>query len=237
MIVLHHLEVSQSERITWLCEELAVPYELVRHIRAPLAAPESLKSVPGNKLGQSPFIQDTETGVNLSESLAISDYIIYKYAGGRLALKPDHKDFANYLYWYQFSNSTMQANRGTAMFINNAGLPPDNLMKQFANRRLEASLKVMDERLNESKWLAGDEFTAADVMSMYAVTTSRYFGPLLDLGPYQGILRWVKDCSERPAYQRAMEKGDPEMKLLLEAEAPEKSLLELGGITSDIWKK
>ena len=34
-----------------------------------------------------------------------------------------------------------------------------------------------------------------------------------------------------------MEKGDPEMKLLTSAEAPTKSLLAEGGITSGIWKK
>lgn len=34
-----------------------------------------------------------------------------------------------------------------------------------------------------------------------------------------------------------MEKGDPEMHLLLSAEAPTKTLLSEGGVVSDIWKK
>jgi glutathione S-transferase len=110
-------------------------------------------------------------------------------------------------------------------------------MQQFANQRLDAGLKLMNERLQESQWLAGDEFTAADVMSVYAVTTQRYFGPQVSLAPYSGILRWLKDCSSRPAFQRAMEKGDPEMKLLLGAEPPEKSLLSEDGVKSDHWKK
>jgi len=28
MLTVHHLGKSQSERIVWLCEELAIPYEL-----------------------------------------------------------------------------------------------------------------------------------------------------------------------------------------------------------------
>ena len=28
MLTVHHLGVSQSERIVWLCEELGIPYEL-----------------------------------------------------------------------------------------------------------------------------------------------------------------------------------------------------------------
>lgn len=34
-----------------------------------------------------------------------------------------------------------------------------------------------------------------------------------------------------------MDKGDPEMRLLLGAEPPAKSLLSEGGVTSDVWKK
>jgi len=34
-----------------------------------------------------------------------------------------------------------------------------------------------------------------------------------------------------------MEKGDPEMKLLLGAAPPSKTLLELGGVGADEWKK
>ena len=33
MITVHHLGVSQSERIVWLCEELAIPYTLKRYDR------------------------------------------------------------------------------------------------------------------------------------------------------------------------------------------------------------
>jgi glutathione S-transferase len=28
MLIVHHLQKSQSERIVWLCEELEIPYEL-----------------------------------------------------------------------------------------------------------------------------------------------------------------------------------------------------------------
>lgn len=108
MIVLHHLGLSQSERIVWLLEELQLEYKLVKHTRAPALAPESLKNVPGNKTGKSPFIEDTDAGITLSESGAITDYIIWKYGNGRPALKSDHNNFADYLLWKDFSNATMQ---------------------------------------------------------------------------------------------------------------------------------
>lgn len=36
MLTVHHLGISQSERIVWLCEELSIPYQLVRYDRDPV---------------------------------------------------------------------------------------------------------------------------------------------------------------------------------------------------------
>ena len=35
MLVVHHLGVSQSDRIVWLCEELGLSYDLKRYDRDP----------------------------------------------------------------------------------------------------------------------------------------------------------------------------------------------------------
>jgi glutathione S-transferase len=43
MLIVHHLQRSQSERIVWLCEELGIPYELKtyqRDAKTLLAPPE-----------------------------------------------------------------------------------------------------------------------------------------------------------------------------------------------------
>jgi glutathione S-transferase len=44
MLTVHHLQVSQSERIVWLCEELSLDYELKIYQRNPenMMAPENL---------------------------------------------------------------------------------------------------------------------------------------------------------------------------------------------------
>lgn len=78
MITVHHLGISQSERIVWLMEELGLEYKLVKHVRDPIMAPESITSVPGNKTGKAPFIEDPDAGVTLSESAAICDYVVSK---------------------------------------------------------------------------------------------------------------------------------------------------------------
>ena len=235
MITIHHLGVSQSERIVWLFEELGIPYNLVKHTRDPLLSPKSLKDVPGNETGKAPFIEDSDTNITLSESSAIFEYVIYKYAGGRLAAKPSDKHFADYLYWFHYAIGTLQPTMVNSMFLGAADAG-NKLIVQLVKDQANACLNLIDDRLKNNKWLAGGEFTAAEIMTVYSLTTQRYYAPR-DLGPYKNILRWLEDCANRDAYKRAMRKGDPEMKLLLGAKAPEKSLIETDGVTSDHWKQ
>lgn len=237
MITLHHLGVSQSERVLWLLEELNLEYKLVKHERAPLLSPDSLKAVPGNETGRSPFIEDSDANITLGESGAICEYLVHRYGNGRLSLSPSDSRYPDYLYWFHYANATIQPNMLVSMFIDNAQVAHDNASWQFAESRLQATLKHLNERLQNHKWLAGDEFTLADIMSVYPLTTQRYFGPQRSLGDNTHVLRWLKDCAGRPAYMRAMEKGDPDMKLLVEAAPPEIGMGAAGGIASSHWKK
>lgn len=233
VLTIHHLGISQSERIIFLCEELDIPYKIVHHTRSPMLSPDSLKAVPGNATGKSPFVEDSDAGITLAESGAIVEYIIHRYGGGRLAVKPTASNYAEYLQWFHFSNATLQPQMVGAMFPSD-----DKKVQAFRDDRLyNGALGVMDSRLKKSKWLAGDEFTAADIMPMYTITTQRYWGPPVDLARFPNILRWVQDVAARPAYQKAIEKGDPEMRLLIDAKGPEKTLAQLGGIEAGSWKK
>jgi glutathione S-transferase len=238
MIIVHHLGVSQSERIVWLLEELAIDYKLVLHTRDPLLSPDSLKSVPGNETGKAPFIEDSSAGITLSESGAIAEYIAQRYGQGRFMLQPEDKHYPDYLYWFHHANGTLFPSFLTEMFLSHAeGVSNDSMIAQFSRGRLEAALKHVDGRLRDNKWLAGDAFTLADIMTVYIVTTQRYWGPQVSLRGHDNLLRWLKDCEARPAYQRAMQKGDPEMKIANQAKAPEVSMMQAGGVESDHWKK
>lgn len=261
MLTIHHLGVSQSERILFLCEELDVPYELVIHTRDPIVSPQSLKSLPGNGTGASPFVEDSETGNRMNESAAICEYIIHTYGNGKLAVKPGDNNYWDYLYWFHYSNGTFQPAMVDAQFGEAAGLDPGNQLMGFMYLRMKWAFELVDKRLGESKFFAGDDFTAADIMMMYSLTTQRHWlGPSADFSPYKNLVRYIQEIAKRPAYQRAMEKGtvekprlllqhtllpyglmlwlgDPEMKLLLDAEPPKIAMMSAGGVTSNHWKK
>ena len=124
-----------------------------------------------------------------------------------------------------------------SMFKAQAEVPDEKPTKQFADERLNYMLQQTDDQLKDNNWLASPVFSVADIMSVYGVTTQRYFGPQVSLAPYQNILRWLGDCSQRKGYKRAMQAGDPEMQPLLGPDAPKTSMFEAGGTTIDFWKK
>jgi glutathione S-transferase len=212
MLTIHHLGHSQSERIVWLCEELGVRYELKLYERDPVTilSPPALRAL--HPLGAAPVIQDD--GLLLAESAAITEYIILKHGGGRLRLGPDHPDFASYLYWFHFANGNLQPVIGRLMMVGRAGLAADHPVQMAVQGRLDRVLALVEARLGEAEYLAGSEFTAADIMSVFSLTTMRLFQPL-DLRPYPNILAYLQRIGARPAYGRAMAKSDPDLTPML----------------------
>jgi glutathione S-transferase len=212
MITVHHLGVSQSERIVWLFEEVEIPYQLKRYERDPAngLAPSSYKAL--HPMGIAPVI--TDGALVLAESGAIIEYVIAKYGNGWLAVASDKPNFADYLFWLHFANGTMMPSQMTVFVASLAGAPSDNVVLESLKGRADLAFALIEKRLGEVPYLAGNEFTAADIMMGFSLMTMRAFLPR-DLGPYPNIRDYLKRIGERPAYQRAMAQGDPSMTPLL----------------------
>ena len=212
-LVVHHLGCSQSERIVWLCEELDLPHALKRYERDPvtrLSPPELVRLHP---LGAAPLLEDGS--LVLAESGAIVEYILAKHARGRLQLAPEHPDYGHYLYWLHLANGTLQPAIFRLMTVRRAGLAADHPVHVSVQSRLDRALEHVDARLRATRHLGGSDFTVADVMSVFSLTTMRLFQPI-DLQPYVGIRAYLKRIGERPAYRRAMGKCDPDLAPMLE---------------------
>jgi len=212
MLTVHHLGKSQSERIVWLCEELGIPYELKCYTRdsVTMLAPPDYKAL--HPIGAAPVITDGD--LLLAESGAIVDYIIAKYGSGRLVLRADDPDFAQFLYWFHFANGTLQSGMGRLMLLNRLKLTDDNPMLAAIRARVDRAFDLVDARVRDVEYLAGSSFTTADIMAVFSLTTMRYFQPY-DLARAPNVVKYLGRIGARPAYRRAMEKGDPGMALLL----------------------
>jgi glutathione S-transferase len=213
MLKIHHLGHSQSERIVWLCEELGLAYELQHYTRDPatLLSPPELRAL--HPLGAAPLLEDG--GLLLAESAAIVEYIIVKHGGGRLKPGPEHPDYAAFLYWFHFANGNLQPVLGRLMMVNRAQLPADHPVQVSVQGRFHRLMALVETRLGEAVYFAGREFTAADIMSVFSLTTMRLFQPF-DLAPYPHIRAYLQRIGERPAYRRAMARGDPDLTPMLD---------------------
>lgn len=205
MLTIHHLRISQSERIVWLCEELGLEYDLKLYNRDPETrlAPAELKALHPMEIA--PLIQDGDT--MLGESGAIMDYIVGKYAPDTdLVPSPDHPDFAEHLYWYHFANATLMTNGMMGIAVNALGaqMPPP-LMKRVTN-----AWAAVERRLGEADYFGGAQMTTADIMLGFSLTTARAFNDM-SIEHMPNLQAYLKRIGARDAYQRAFAKAEPGM--------------------------
>jgi len=217
MITVHHLNNSRSQRVLWLLEELGVPYELKRYERdaRTMLAPLALRQV--HPLGKSPVISDE--GRVVAESGAIIEYLVERYDSGRLAPPPASEARLRYRYWLHYAE-------GSAMFPLLLALVFRRLPKQrmpfFARpivralamqverRYIEPQLQLhfdfMQQALEQSVWFAGDAFSAADIQMSFPLEAMDAGG---DLDRWPRLAEFLRRVRERPAYQRALQRGGP----------------------------
>lgn len=207
MITIHHLGVSQSDRIVWLMEELGLPYELKWYDRGEdfLAPPEYRALHPA---GTAPIITDGD--LVMAESTAIVEYISQRHGGGRLSVGPGDPDYPHYLYWMQFNNN-LQTTLFIKMAVQSTGVELDagNTMMTTTRRREEGLYRALEQRLGESDYLGGPQFSCADIMSLFNLTSLAMLGARTVDDSLPNTLAYVQRVTARPAYQKAMAIAGP----------------------------
>ena len=203
MIVVHHLNDSRSQRILWLLEELAVPYEIKHYQRDALTrlAPPELKAV--HPLGKSPVI--TDNGLTVHESGAIIDYLIRHHGGGRLQPAPQTREFEAYQQWLHYSEGSAILPlmlKYYALRLGDAGAPlSPRIESEIANHQ-----GYINQSLQGKEWLVGDSLSGADIQMSFVGEVAGARG---NRENYPNLDAWVKRFQARPAYRKAIERGGP----------------------------
>ncbi len=205
MITIHHLGISQSERIVWLMEELGLPYKLKWYDRKPnrLAPDEFLALHP---MAMAPVIEDGD--VVLTESAVIAEYICRRHAGGRFTVGPERPNYYDYLFWMHFNNGMMGLRFTKAALAAGAKGPVADTYNELVQRREAQGYGYLDQLLGKSPYLAGPEFTCADIMTVFRLTTGVLFGARR-IDDLPNVVTYVKRIEARPAYQKAMSIAGP----------------------------
>ena len=142
-LTVHHLQVSKSERVPWLCEELGLDYTLKNYKRAPLLAPDEYKAL--HHSGSAPIIQDGD--ITLAESGACLEYIAQVYGKGKFIVKPGEANYADYLYWWHWANGTFQPLVGRYLATRS---DPSSFFYKYTQDKLNRSLGALEEQLTKN---------------------------------------------------------------------------------------
>jgi len=198
MIKLYGVPMSRAMRALWMLEELAVPYELVKVDFADggTRKPEYLKINPN---GHIPALQDGD--VTLFESMAINLYLARKYDKGLWPRTVEDEGRA--FQWSVWAMTELEEPVITAL-LHRMFLPAaqrDAKKADDAAVRFKTPLAVLNGALAGRTYLAGPEFTVADLNVASVLSLAPMCG--LDLTPAPTAQAWLQRCTARPALARA----------------------------------
>ncbi|AML53279.1 glutathione-dependent disulfide-bond oxidoreductase [Falsihalocynthiibacter arcticus] len=156
---------------------------------------------PNSKI---PALLDTTTGTRVFESGAILLYLAEKF-GAFLPKDPAGRAEAlNWLFWLQ--GSAPYLGGGFGHFYAYAPEKFEYPINRFA-METKRQLDVLDKNLADRQFLAGDEYSIADI------ATAPWYGAVvkglvyeaaefLDVKSYKNLNRWTNEVYDRPAFQR-----------------------------------
>lgn len=204
MLTVHHLNNSRSQRIVWLCEELGLDYQLIKHFRdvETLRAPESLLAV--HPLGKAPAIE--HDGQVIVETDAIIEYICNQCSDGRLSRRPGDAEYGPYLQWLAYSEGTLFPALAVDLVYAWTGGGNATFMG-FFDAEITRNHQHVETALQGRDYVLLSGFSAADINLGWTLEFSEARGRIKSLPAVQAYLARLR---ARPAYERALERGGPQ---------------------------
>ena len=202
MIEIYHVPGTRGVRPIWLCAELGLDY---RVIDVDFSA--SYRSSPEwrrmNPVGKVPVMVDSESpDLTIFESGAMVQYLLDRYGKGQLQPQPGTPDHALYLQWSWFAEATFA--RPLGEIVNHLREFPGEQTSEAAieemRNRARLCLSALNDALKDNNYIAGNTFSAADIMLGYTIMLGVKLLP--EPMPTNVTAYWDR-LQQRPAYQRA----------------------------------
>jgi len=195
MLRIHGSARSRAIRTLWMATELGLQYEHNDILpRSPETRTPEYRALNPN--GRVPTIEDD--GFVLSESMAINLYLAKKL--GKL-YPTDPRNEA--LAWQWSFWEVDRLDRQIVNYANHALVLPEAERKpeiaKAAWAEIEPAMDVLETALGKAQWLAGPEFSVADLN----VAAALYRGLTMDLKRWPQVTAWLHRCWDRPAAKRA----------------------------------
>jgi glutathione S-transferase len=200
VITLYHCTAARSFRPLWALEELGIPYDLKMLPFPPRAVAKDYLAL--NPLGTIPLLIDGDT--RMTESAAVLQYLVTRYAPTPLAVGIDESCYGAYLNWLHFGEATLTFPQ--TLVLRYGKLEPEarrspqvaaDYTKWFFGR-----LRAVEAAVAESDTLCANRFTVADISVGYALLLADRIGLAKDFGP--AVAAYWQRLQARDGFRRAV---------------------------------
>ena len=208
MIDLHYWPTPNGKKVTILLEECGLPYRVVacNIAQGTQFSDAFLRIGPNNRMPA--LVDDDPPGggepVSVFESGAMMMYVAEK--AGRFWPQDvrGRYEVTQWLIWQMANQGPKFGELGHFLRLRDSQGDQSYAVQRFSDEA-NRLYGVMNNRLYDRRYLAGDEYTIADMVSYPWCVNWKNQGQDLEEFPY--FKRWLEELAARPAVQRGMEVG------------------------------
>lgn len=203
MIDLYTWSTPNGRKVSIMLEELALAYRVhaINIMAGDQSSKEFMAISPNSKI---PAIVDPDgpdgKPISVFESGAILMYLAEKT--GSALMPTDMRARYQVIQWLMFQMAGVGPMFGQAhhfLFMPKVDVPYGKKRYHDETRRLYG---VMDARLTQARYLAGDDYSIADIATYPWV--ARFERHQVDLADFPSVNRWYDELSDRPAVVKGM---------------------------------
>lgn len=208
MIYLHYWPTPNGKKVSILLEECGLPYQVVPcHIGRGDQFSETFLSIsPNNRM---PALVDDDPAdggepISVFESGAMMMYIAEKADAFYPRELRGRYEVNQWVMWQMANQGPKTGECGHFRRLGDSQGDQSYAVQRFTDE-VNRLYGVMDNRLFDRRFLAGDEYTIAD-MICYPWTVN-HAGQGQDIDDFPYFKRWFEEVGARPAVQRGMQVG------------------------------
>lgn len=196
MIDLYTFGTPNGKKISIALEEMGLEYQthVINITKDEQFDPAFLKISPNNKI---PAIVDNDTGVSLMESGAILFYLATKT--GKF-LPSDPGDYWTAMEWLNWQMGGFGPMLGQANHFLHFNPGKSDYAEHRYGEEAKRLYVVLDKQLESRKFVAGDDYSIAD-MAIWP-WSARWQWQNIDMDTLPNIKRWYREIAARPAVQK-----------------------------------
>jgi len=208
MLELHYWPTPNGKKVTILLEECGLEYRMIpcRIGMGDQFSDDFLRIGPNNRM---PALVDTKPAdggapISVFESGAIMLYVAEKAGQFYPSDLRGRTEVNQWLIWQMANQGPKSGECGHFRRLGDTQGDQSYAVRRFTDE-VNRLFGVLNNRLYDRRWLCGEQYTIADMISYPWTVSWKFYGQELDDFPY--FKRWFTELGERPGVQRGMAVG------------------------------